>query len=76
MGKSTKRCGFSWSSGLGASPLFSAILCFDGFFDGLEAFFAFFVVWAVLVQNLSQSSPLLRIKLVISQKAWYDTGMF
>ena len=31
MGKSTKRCGFSCSSGSGASPSFSAILCFDGF---------------------------------------------
>ena len=31
MGKSTMRCGFSWSSGSGASPLFSAVLCFEGF---------------------------------------------
>jgi len=76
MGKSRTRCGFSWSSGSGASPSFSAILCCDDFFDGSEAFLAFFMVWAVLVQNSTQSSPLLWIKLVISQKAWYDMGMF
>ena len=45
MGKSTKWCGFSCSSSLGASPLFSAILCFDGFVDGSEVFLAFLVVW-------------------------------
>jgi len=77
MGKSTNRCGFSWSSGSGAAnPLFSAILCFDGFSDKSEVFSAFLVVWAVLVRNSSQSSQLLRMKLVISRKAWYDTGMF
>jgi hypothetical protein len=71
MGKSTKRCGFSWSSGLGAGPSFSVVLCFDGFSD---VFLASLTV--LLVQNLSQLSPLLRMKLVISRKAWYDTGMF
>ena len=76
MGKSTKRCGFSCSSGSGASPSFSAILCFDGFVDGSEVLSAFLVVWAVLVRNSFQSSPLLRMKLVISLKACYDTGLF
>ena len=46
MGKSTKRCGFSWSSGSGANPLFSAILCFDGFSDRSEVFSAFLVLGA------------------------------
>ena len=81
MGKSTKQCGFSCRSGSGAkSPLFLAILCFDGCLDRLGAFLAFLVVWAVLVQNFPQSSPLLQVKLVISGKAWYKTacwrGMF
>ena len=40
-----------------------------GFVDGSE-------VLSVLVRNSSQSSPLLRMKLVISRKTWYDTGMF
>jgi hypothetical protein len=53
MGKSTKRCGFSYSSSLGArSPSFSAVLCFDGCLDGVGTFLAFRMVWAVLVQNL------------------------
>ena len=47
---------------------------------GFGACLAFLVVWAVLVQNLSQLLPLLRIKLVIIPKAWYKTacwrGMF
>ena len=29
--------------------------------------------WAALWQNLSQSSPLSQMKLVISRKAWYVT---
>jgi hypothetical protein len=74
MGKSTKQCGFSFSSGSGArSPLVSAVLCFDGRLGGVGAFSAFRMVWAVLVQNSFQSLPLLQMKLVISQKAWYVT---
>ena len=81
MGKSTKRCEFSCRSGSGArSPSFLEILCFDSFSDGCKVFLAFLVVWAVLVQNSSQSSPLMRTKLVISRKAcwrgmfWYGGG--
>ncbi len=71
MGKRTKWCGFSCSSGSGArSPLFSAVLCFDGCLGGVGAFLAFRVVWAVLVQNLFQSLTLLQIRLVILQKVW------
>ena len=70
MGKSTKRCGFSCRSGSGArSPTFLAILCFNGILGGLGVFLAFLVVWAVLVKNLSQSSLLLQMKLLISRKA-------
>ncbi len=72
MGKSTKQCGFSFSSGSGArSPLFSAILCFDSCSGRVGAFLAFRVVWAALVQNSFQPLLLLQMKLVISQKAWY-----
>jgi hypothetical protein len=72
MGKSRKQCGFLCSSGSGARiPLFSAILCFDGCLGGLGAFSTFLAAWAVLVQNVSQSLPLLQMKLVILCKAWY-----
>jgi hypothetical protein len=39
-------------------------------------FVAFFtvVVGAATLQKFSQSSPLLRMKFVISQKAWYVTA--
>jgi hypothetical protein len=75
MGKSTKQCGFSCSSGsVVRSPLFLAILCFDNRLGGLGAFLAFLVAQAVLVQNSSQLLPLLRMKLVILQKAWYMTA--
>ncbi len=53
--------------------MFSAVLCFDGCLGGVGAFLAFRMVWAVLVQNYFQSLPLSRLKLVISQKAWYMT---
>ena len=70
MGKITKRCGFSCRSGSGArSPSFLAILCYNCFSDGLGVILAFFVAWAILVQNSSQLFPLLRMKLVISRKA-------
>ncbi len=80
-GKEYKAVWIFCSSGSGArSPSFLAILCFNGCSGGLGAFLAFLAVWAVLVQNLFQSSLLFRMKLVISWKAWYETacwrGMF
>ena len=45
------------------APLFLVVLCFDNCTVGWEAFLVFIVVWAVLVQNSSQLSPLLRMKL-------------
>jgi hypothetical protein len=63
-------CGYSCKSGSGArSPSFLEFLCFDCFTNGLGVFLFFLVVWAVLRQNLSQSPPLVRMKLVISRKA-------
>ena len=49
-GKSTKRYGCSYRSGLGArSPSFLPILCFDDCSGGLGAFLAFLAAWAVPV---------------------------
>ncbi len=80
-GKEYKAVWIFCSSGLGArSPLLLAILCFNGCLGGLGAFLAFLAVWDVSVQNSFQLLPLLRMKLVISRKAWYETacwrGMF
>jgi len=75
MGKRTKRWGFAWRSGLGArSLLVSAVLCRDGGVRGGGLFTGFRAARFVLVQNSFQSLPLSRMKLVISQKAWYVTA--
>ncbi len=50
-----------------------AVLCFDTLHRGRRGFLASLVEQVVLEQNLSQSSPLLGMKLVISRKAWYVT---
>ena len=49
------------------------VLCFDTLHCSGGGFFAFLVERVVLEQNLSQSSPLLHMKLVISHKAWNVT---
>jgi hypothetical protein len=41
---------------------------------GMGALAAFHMVWAVFAQNLCQSLPLSRMKLVILRKAWYMTA--
>ncbi len=56
--------------------LFLAALCFDNCTAGRGAFLVFIIIRAVFVQNMSHSSPLLRMKLVISQKAWYMTALW
>ena len=55
------------------SPLVSAVLCFDGGLRGGTGVAGFRAVRVVLAQNSYQSSPLLQMKLEISQKAWYVT---
>jgi hypothetical protein len=52
----------------------SAVLCFDGGLRGEVGVVGFCVARVVLTQNSSQSSPLSRMKLVISRKAWYVTA--
>ncbi len=49
-------------------PSFSAVLCFYGFTREGGAFSIFLAERAVLLQNLSQSLPLLQMKLVIFAK--------
>ncbi len=49
------------------------VLCFDNLRRGGGGFSASLAEQMVLEQNLSQSSPLLGMKLVISRKAWYVT---
>ncbi len=73
-GEEHKAVWISCSSGSGARiSLPSVVFCFDSCLGGVGAFSAFYMVRAVLVQNLFQSLPLLQMKLVISQKAWYVT---
>jgi hypothetical protein len=51
-----------------------AVLCFDTLHHGGGDFLAFLVERVVLEQNSSQLLPLLRMKLLISWKAWYVTA--
>jgi len=77
MGKRMKRFRFIWRSGSGAKrPFILAIFCFVRSFGVFVFVVAFLTAQAVfvLVQNSSQSSPLSRMKFVISLKAWYVTG--
>jgi hypothetical protein len=72
MGKSTKQWGFGRSSGSGVChPSISAILWFDALRCNGRGGSGFLAERVVFAQNLSQLLPLLRMKLVISQKAWY-----
>jgi hypothetical protein len=72
-----KQWGFAYRSGLAASlPVVSTILGREDLrHDDGGDLRAFFVVdgRAALLQNSSKSSPLSRMKLVISRKAWYVT---
>jgi len=52
---------------------FFCFVCSFGVFVFVVAFLTARAVF-VLIQNSSQSLPLLRVKFVISRKAWYVTG--
>jgi hypothetical protein len=75
MGKMTKQWGFGRRRVSGAChPLSSAILWADASCCDGGGGLVFFATWVVFAQNSSQSSPLSRMKFVISLKAWYVTA--
>jgi hypothetical protein len=75
MGKRTKRWGFGRRRVSGACcSLSSAIFWADALCQDGGGGLVFLAAWVVFAQNLSQLSPLSRMKLVISLKAWYVTA--